>query len=192
MLPNLSMPFAFNIAFIIALLPIIAITYGGMDWGGALAISLVDFVLFMVYMLYNENERVKDVRWNHRNGNKSGDGRWSIIPVFIFPALLIAATYWSVINPMMDDYNNAVTIDRELPMDAETKMYHNDNNRIFVLFLDKAKQPLVIDLSGSSETYNRMKADFLDSKTKVTKREKRDWTDEESTISYTLDGHSFN
>lgn len=95
------------------------------------------------------------------------------------------------IIPMINDFQTAERIDETLTLDKETKLYYNDANNIFILFIDGEKQPLVIDKGGSSETYNRLKAGYLDNKMKVERKKVKTWYSDTTEVGYYLDGYKF-
>jgi energy-coupling factor transporter transmembrane protein EcfT len=106
-------------------------------------------------------------------------------------ALFLILSSGSTIIPLVHDYKTAERVDELLELEKETKLYYNDENYIFILFVDGNKQPLVIDKSGSTETYNRLKADFLDNKIKVERKRVKDWYHDEISEGYYLDGYKF-
>lgn len=92
--------------------------------------------------------------------------------------------------PMVSEYNTAERIDETLPLGEEVKVYYNDEHYSFILFVDGMKNPLMID-KDQSDTYNTIKANYLDGKAKVEKKRVKAWYDDEVTVGYYLDGNRF-
>lgn len=153
-------------------------------WGIHIAVSIIAISVHLVVVGIAENNRVDNERWNDRKANIS------IFSLFGIPLIIVALSYWNVTAPMYQDYKTADRIDRVLPMN-EVNLFYNDENSIFVLFVEGQKQPLIIDKGGHSDTYNRLKADFLDKKIQVIKKETKGWTDTNSSIQYHLDDSTF-
>ncbi|RLC47604.1 MAG: hypothetical protein DRH57_03745 [Candidatus Cloacimonadota bacterium] len=153
-------------------------------WGIQAAVSIIAISVHLVVVGIAENNRVDSERWNDRKADIS------IFSLFGIPLIIVALSYWNVTAPMYQDYKTADRIDRVLPMN-EVNLFYNDENSIFVLFVEGQKQPLIIDKGGHSDTYNRLKADFLDKKIQVIKKETKGWTDTNSSIQYHLDDSIF-
>ena len=147
------------------------------SWGIHTVLAVVAVIVHIIIVGIAETNRVDNERWNDRRANIS------IFSLIGIPSIIIALSYWNVIKPMYNDYKNADRIDRVLPM-KEVKLFYNDADSIFVLFVEGQKQPLVINKGGASDTYNRLTADYLDNKIQVVKKETKGWTDTNSSIQY--------
>jgi len=166
-----------------AIFTVMVIALGG-SWGIHTAITVLAVIIHIIVVGISENNRVDNEHWNDRKASIS------FFSLFGIPSIIVALSYWNVITPMYEDYKHADRIDRILPM-KEVNLFYNDENSIFVLFVEGQKQPLIIDKGGHSDTYNRLKADFLDKKIKVVKKETKGWTDTNSSIRYHLDDSTF-
>ncbi len=113
-------------------------------------------------------------------------GKYVILLIF----LSVATTPLHII-PMIKDYKTAEKYELDVPLDIETKLYYNDNNRLFVLFLGTEKQPLVLT-TGGGETYHRLKADLLDNKISIKRKKIKLWYDDTHYDGYYLDTNKFN
>ena len=150
------------------------------SWGFHLILLIIAIIAHVVIVFISENNRVENERWNDRKANIS------IFSIVGIPLIMVGLSYLTIIKPMYIDYKTSERIDRVLPIE-KVNLFYNDYNNIFILFVDGKKQPLVIDKGGASETYNRLKADYLDKKIKVIKKETKDWTEDDSSIKYYLD-----
>ena len=109
---------------------------------------------------------------------------FAVMGLFIF---LSSPITWL---PMVHDYKTSERIDETLSLDKEFKVYYNDTHYSFILFVDGMKQPLMID-RDKSDSYNQIKANYLDGKAKVEKKRIKNWYDDEVTVGYYLDGNLF-
>jgi len=155
------------------------------SWGVHLTLIIIAVLVHTVVVGIAENNRVENERWNDRKANLS------IFSIAGIPLIMVGLSYWTIIEPMYSDYEHEARIDRVLPMD-KVKLFYNDYNSIFILFVEGQTQPLLIDKGGHSDTYNRLKADYLDNKIKVIKKETKGWTESNSSIQYHLDDATFN
>jgi len=159
-------------------------------WGVIITLMSIGFVLAIIHIIVNENERLDRLRWSE-NEKLYGTKGFNWFAVVALPLLILISGYVSGIKPMLYDYNHSERIDKILPLKNNTKLFYNDINRVFVLFIEGQKQPLIIDRSGNSDSYNRLKAGFLDKKIKVVKKEMKSWNDDKSEISFYLDDYKF-
>ncbi len=192
---NLSLPkkwvekSSYWYGFIIPLIVIGIATVTDGTWGLIIILTVIGVAWQTIYVGVNESSRRSDARYYSESDYGPDKQNWF---AFIFlPLVLIGAGYWGGIKPMIYDYDNAERIDKVLTMDVNTTLYYNDANKVFVLFIEGQKQPLVIDRSGSSESYNRLKAGYLDNKIEVIKKETKSWADDKSKIAYTFDDYKF-
>jgi hypothetical protein len=154
------------------------------SWGIHLTITSIIIVSHIIIVWVAESNRISTAQWNDKVAH------YSYTSLIGIPLIMVGLSYWSIMHPMYDDYKHSERIDRVLSL-GTVKLFYNDSNRIFILFVEGQKEPLVINHSGHSDTYNRLKADYLDGKIKVLKKETKSWTDNNSSIQYYLDGYDF-
>jgi len=147
----------------------------GLSWGAGITLVILAGIGFTIW-LNNLLGYYNDLEWRK---------------YFMMVGLLILTSSGGTIIPMMHDYKTAERIDELLPTEKSTKLYYNDDNKLFILFVDGMKQPLAIDRSGSSDSYNKLKADYLDKKIKVERKRIKKWYEDEVSEGYYLDGYKF-
>lgn len=154
------------------------------SWGIHLILIVGAIIVHTIVVLSIDSNYVDNERWNNRNASLS------FTSIIIIPIIMIGLSYWTIIKPIYIDYNTSPRIDIVLPLE-NVQLYYNDANVMFILFIEGQKQPLVLSKSGYPDTYNRLKADFLDNKIQVVKKETKGWTDDNSSIQYHLDDNTF-
>lgn len=112
-----------------------------------------------------------------------GKYAWVLLLLFVFSTPLH-------VYPMVKEYKTSERYSMIVPLDVETKLFYNDNNRVFILFIGKEKQPLI--LTTSAELYNKLKSDLLDDKIQVTRKKIKLWYDDTHYDGYYLSEHKFN
>ena len=93
------------------------------------------------------------------------------------------------IIPGLNEFKTSEKINEVIPI-APNKLYYNDKNKIFILFLENENQPLTLIMNNSA-IYHRLKADFLDKKIQVQRKKVKYWYEEKITTGYYLDDHKF-
>ncbi len=186
---NLIGQYSNTYIFISTIIVVGLIALFGGGWVAVMVMGLLGIAGQITYIISTDGSRQSNARY-YENGNY-GLEQFNWFSFIGLPLITLALMYPIGIKPMIYNYENAERIDKVLVMDVNTTLYYNDNNRMFVLFVDGKKQPLIIDKSGSTETYNRLKADYLDNKIKVVKKETKHWSENNSTIAYTLDDYKF-
>ncbi len=108
--------------------------------------------------------------------------------VMIFGLFFILTANTHII-PCWNEFKTSEKINEVVPI-APNKLYYNDKNKIFILFLENENQPLTLIMNNSA-IYHRLKADFLDKKIQVQRKKVKYWYEEKITIGYYLDEHKF-
>jgi len=144
-----------------------------------------------IVILFMEYDRIENIKGYEYIDSDYSKKRLNLVPLILFPIIYIIMSIPNGLAPMINDYKNSERIDKILTLDSNTKLYWNDYNNIFILFINDTKNPLTINLSRSPNTYTEIKADFLDNKIKIVKKEVKSWLDNESKIVYTLNGYTF-
>lgn len=157
------------------------------SWGIYVGLTVISLAVYWVLVGVAESGRMSDARWNDRYSDAKPD----LFAFIAIPLMMIGLNYPLAISPMIHDYKTADRIDKVLPMDKNVTVFYNDSNSIFILFVEGRKQPLIINRSGNSESYNKLKAGYLDNQIKVVKKETKGWTEDNSSISYHFDDYTF-
>jgi len=155
------------------------------SWGVYLTFLIIGIITHFIYVGINEHSRYNhDLHWDN-------EAYYNWFAIVGLPMILIGIFYPFAISPAIHDYYHAERIDEEIPIDKNISLMYNDYHSTFILMVEGEKQPLLIDKGGSSDTYNRMKASYLDKKIKVVKKRYKSWTDDEIQTVYQLDGYTF-
>ena len=108
--------------------------------------------------------------------------------VMIFGLFFILTANTHII-PCWNEFKTSEKINEVVPI-APNKLYYNDKNKIFILFLENENQPLTLIMNNAA-IYHRLKADFLDKKIQVQRKKVKYWYEEKITTGYYLDEHKF-
>ena len=167
---------------------IVALVGGG--WIFVMVYTIIGIIAQIILVMINEISRREEARYFNED-SRYGKDKLSIFSLIGIPVIMIILGYPHGIKPMIYNYKHSKRIDKVLVIDNNISLYYNDSNYAFILFVDNLKEPLMIDEGGASDTYNRLKADFLDNKIKVKKKKVKSWLDDKAVIKYSLDGHDF-
>ena len=168
---------------------IVALVGGG--WIFVMVYTIIGIITQIILVMINEISRREEARYFNED-DRYGKDKLSIFSLIGIPIIMLILGYPLGIKPMIYNYKHSKRIDKTLMIDSNLSVYYNDSNQAFILFVDNLKQPLMIDKSNSSNVYNRLKADLLDNKIKVVKKEVKSWFDDEPEVYYSLDGYKFN
>ena len=108
--------------------------------------------------------------------------------VMIFGLFFILTANTHII-PCWNEFKTSEKINEVVSI-APNKLYYNDKNKIFILFLENENQPLTLIMNNAA-IYHRLKADFLDKKIQVQRKKVKYWYEEKITTGYYLDEHKF-
>jgi len=175
----------YTIPFIITLVIGIITWFSDGSWGVYLSFLIIGVIAHFIYVGINEHSKYNyDLHWDN-------EAYYNWFAIIGLPIILIGIFYPFAISPAIHDYYHSERIDEEIPFDKNVSLMYNDNHSIFILIVEGEKQPLLIDRGGSSDSYNSMKASYLDKKIKVVKKRYKSWTDDEIQTIYQLDGYTF-
>lgn len=163
------------ITLIIALTVVILSLLVGVSWG--IGLIILGIVLLVCTLFINVNLGFYvDLDWNKY---------WTTIILIL---IMFIPLIWF---PMLTDYKSVERVNENLELNVTTKVYYNDGNQIFILFVGDTNKPLTIDRSDNSDSYNELKAGLLGNDFKVVKKKVRNWYDNETAVGYYLNGYKF-
>ena len=152
----------------------------GATWGIYLALVIIALIVHVIITYVGEQDYWSS--YYERTPDK--------FALFYMPLIIIWLSYPMAIKPMIYDYNHSTRIDKVVVEDVNGTVMWNDNHYIF-MFETKPKNILMHSFSGSSDSYYKLKSKYLDGKVKMVKKEVKSWTDDNSSLEYSLDGYTF-
>jgi len=153
------------------------------SWGLHLSIFIMFFSWSVIAINISENSKENNASWHDREYTKNSFAIFGINLMMILLAVPFA------LYPMIYDYNHQERIEKVLSVDKNITVLYSDYKNQFIIIIPGQKQPIIAEFSNS---YNRVKADYLDGKIVVQQKEVKMWYDDNSSVKYYLDDISFN